>query len=201
KGVTRICINPQTLNDHTLQSIGRKGSTQEVLYWVTKAQEQGFEVNMDLICGLEGETIAHFEKSLYGVLGASPDNITLHTLCYKRGARNQKIVYNPYVNQMMDFGYRVLLQNGYHPYYLYKQKNALDNLENVGFAKSGKECLNNITTMADCMPTVGVGAGAISKYFLQGGKIERQPNPLDVKVYLQRLDSIVTKKREVINHL
>jgi len=199
--IDRICINPQTLNDKTLKSIGRLHSSTAVIDCYKIASEFDWDINMDLICGLQGESDIDFKNTLDEILALAPSNITLHTLCKKRGATDKKLDYNPYAKQMLEYAYLELEKAGYRPYYIYKQKKAIDNLENCGFSKVGKECIHNITTMADLVPTVGVGAGAITKYFLQNGKIGRKPSPLDVKLYLERWDDILKTKESIVNSL
>ena len=63
---------------------------------------------------------------------------------------------------------------GYIPYYIYRQKNTVDNLENVGFAVPGTEGLYNIYMMEEIHSIFAVGAGAVSKMVSHSGdKIER----------------------------
>ncbi len=196
-GVNRICINPQTFNDKTLELLGRKHTGQDVIDKYLMAKED-FIVNMDLIAGLDGESVEDFKYSLDKAVELSPDNITVHTLCIKRGsylAEESQRLSGDKVEEMVDYARERLLDNGYLPYYLYRQKYMAGNLENVGYAKAGKACVYNVDIMEEISNNVACGANAISKRVFNGGeRIERCASPKDVVTYLNKLERIKEDK-------
>lgn len=197
-GVTRICVNPQTFSDETLKRIGRNHTAAEAIEKYLLAKED-FSVNMDFIAGLEGEDFSTFEKSIKKAIELSPDDITVHSLCIKHGAylaEEKDRVDCAEIEKMVEFAEKALSDAGYRPYYLYRQKYMAGNLENVGYAKPGKECVYNVDTMEEISSTVACGAGAISKRVdFGGGRIERLASPKDVKTYLGKISEIEEKKK------
>ncbi len=191
-GVTRVCVNPQTLNDATLERIGRRHTSGDFFRAIDTAQSFGFDINCDLIAGLDGETANDFTVSYEGVKRLRPHNITVHSLSKKNGS---EIRFDPSENTsaaaMTDYAFSHT--DGYAPYYLYRQKRQACNLENVGFSVKGKECVNNITTMEETVGVVACGAGAISKYVGASG-IARFANIRDVKLYMERFDEKLNDK-------
>jgi len=196
-GVTRICINPQTFNDHTLEVLGRRHTAKDVEEKYLLAKND-FIINMDLIAGLEGESVEDFKRSIDKAIELSPDNITVHTLCIKRGsylAEKEDRLSGESVSKMVDYAYGRLIESGYNPYYLYRQKYMAGNLENVGYAKPNTACVYNIDVMEEISSTVACGANAISKRVFNGGeRIERSASPKDVVTYLQKIDKIKSEK-------
>ena len=199
-GVTRICINPQTFSNKTLELLGRKHTAEEVVEKFYMAKDD-FIVNMDLIAGLNGESQEDFENSIRKSIGLSPDNITVHTLCIKRGsylAEEEHRLSGEAVDKMVDFAHSQLEANGYSPYYLYRQKNMAGNLENVGYSKAGKACVYNVDIMEEIASNVACGANAISKRVFNGGeRIEREASPKDVITYLNKLEVIKERKTKL----
>ena len=201
-GVTRICINPQTFNDNTLQLLGRnhKASEIEKKYALAKGS---FDINMDLIAGLPGETISDFKYSLDKAVALSPEDITVHTLCIKKSsylAMEESRLNGDSVSEMVDYSYKTLAKNGYMPYYMYRQKYMAGNLENVGYCKEGKACVYNVNVMEEISSTVACGANAISKkVFNSENRIERLASPKDVKTYLEKIDTILSNKKNFFN--
>ncbi len=198
--VNRICVNPQTFNDKTLELIGRRHTSQDVIQKYLLAKED-FIVNMDLIAGLPGESAQDFKNSLDKAIALSPDNITVHTLCIKRGsffAQNSQIIDDNGVIEMIDYAQEKLTQNGYNPYYLYRQKYMTGNLENVGYAKKGAECIYNVDIMEETTSIVACGAGAISKKVnFNSDVIKRVPAPKDVITYISKVDKLIEDKEQL----
>lgn len=198
-GVTRISVNPQTFNDETLKRIGRNHTGADVIRAFELAKHD-FSVNMDLIAGLPEETSEIFKSSLEKTITLNPDNITVHTLCVKKGSRLAEITNGLSAGDCeacVEFAHERLNESGYNAYYLYRQKYMAGNLENVGYAKRGKECVFNIDTMEEIANVVACGANAISKRVKNmGERIERYAAPKDVKTYLNKLDEILRKKEE-----
>lgn len=195
--VTRICINPQTFNAETLKRIGRKHTPEETIEKYLMAKKD-FSVNMDLIAGLSGETAEDFYKTLEKAIELSPDAITVHTLCLKRGSslsENTERLFGEEVEKMVAYAHKRLQETLYTPYYLYRQKYQAGNLENVGYCKEGKQCVYNIDVMEEIANNVACGANAISKMVYNGGeRIERYASPKDVKTYIEKIDAIIKGK-------
>ncbi len=198
-GVTRISINPQTFNERVLKNIGREVSNSSVFQAYSLALKYGFEVNMDFIAGLPKESLTSFKKSMDTVIELSPHNITVHTLALKRGAILNKddIDNSGTVKKMIDYSAEILRKNGYTPYYVYRQKNCADNLENVGYTLPGSLCKYNIDTIEETTNVLAVGSGAITKKVGYDGNIVRQSNSKDLFDYIYRVSEYIQKKTEL----
>jgi len=204
-GVTRVSVNPQSLHNKTLQNIGRLHTAQDFFTAYEIAKKHYFDINVDLIAGLQGEKQKDFLYTLDRILDLKPENLTIHTLCQKRGSeaiinnqncRGDGLWLMPKVSDMIDDSISKLTQVDYRPYYLYRQKNALDNLENIGFSLPNKQCVNNITVMEEILSVIACGAGAISKrIFIKDNRIERLATPKDIKCYLERKEEVLKKKK------
>ena len=200
--VTRICINPQTFLDKTLVELGRNHTAQDVVDKFNLAKND-FIINMDLIAGLTGESVQDFKSSIDKAIELSPDNITVHTLCIKKGstlAQTEQRLSGRDVSDMVDYAQKRLLENGYNPYYLYRQKYMAGNLENVGYAKDGTACVYNVNVMEEISSTVACGANAISKRVYNGGeRIERSASPKDIPTYLGKIEKIKQEKAKLFS--
>lgn len=205
-GVTRISINPQTMNQATLDIIGRKHTVEEIREVYDMARELGHDnINMDLIIGLPGEDAAEVRHTLDEIKAMNPDNLTVHTLAIKRAAylnmykeRYADLTFGD-ASKMLHMTSSFAAEEGYVPYYLYRQKNMSDNLENVGYAKPGKECIYNILIMEEKQTILALGAGASSKFvFPETGRIERVENVKDVKEYVTRVEEMIERKERFI---
>lgn len=197
-GVTRISINPQTFCETTLKRIGRKTTNQQIFDAYMLAMEFDFVVNMDIIAGLSEERLGIFKRTIKTLLELYPQNITVHTLSIKNAAqiRGQEQKFENDVPKMIDFAEKTLIENGYKPYYIYRQKHQLGGLENVGFCRDGTVCVFNVDSMEDTSSVVAVGAGAISKrVFNLENRIERQPNCKFINDYIDRIDEMIEKKQ------
>ncbi len=199
-GVTRICVNPQTFNDKTLERIGRSHTALDV-YKKYDLAKGLFDVNMDLIAGLDGETFDDFKFSLDKAIELSPEDITVHTLCIKRGSKlseTEERLSGEQVSKMVDYANESLLSAGYNPYYLYRQKYMAGNLENVGYCKDKKACVYNIDVMEEIAQNIACGANAITKRVFNGGeRIERTASPKDVPTYIQKINEILDRKNKL----
>ncbi len=169
-GVTRISVNPQTLNDDILANIGRAHNTDDFFKAYELAKNSGIrDINVDLIAGLPGESIESFKNSLDKICELSPTNITVHTFYAKRAAevvKKNKDVYrlaDIETCAAVDYSQKKLLSCGYLPYYMYRQKNTVANLENVGYSKPGHEGIYNIMMMDEIHSVFGAGASAMTK--------------------------------------
>lgn len=202
-GVNRICVNPQSFNDTTLEKIGRKHTAAQTLQAYEMALKYGFDINIDLIAGLADESVADFEKSLGCSISLNPANVTVHTLCLKSGAKLKEEVNRLNVegiSEMIALSREKLSAALYQPYYLYRQKYQAGGLENVGWAKSGKACVYNIDVMEEIGDNVAVGANAISKRLFNGGaRIERLASPKDIPTYIAKSDQIIADRLKLFN--
>jgi oxygen-independent coproporphyrinogen-3 oxidase len=204
-GATRISINPQTFEDEILQRIGRKHTAQQVRDAYQMAVDMGFsDINMDFIAGLPGDTLEGFSKTMEEAVSLSPSNITVHTLSIKRSSDLytanglDESLKQMQTAQMVEYAYQILTKNGYEPYYLYRQKNTLQNLENVGYSKKGYEGLYNIFIMEEVHTILAVGASGVSKLIHPGSvKVKRVFNYKYPYEYLDGFDEILRRKEEV----
>ena len=204
-GVQRISINPQTMNDCTLQLIGRHHSAQEIVACFAMAREIGFEtINADLIAGLPGENKEMFMQSLREVIALAPENITVHTLSVKKGSRLAEgadgffMPPEEEVKAMVEGANAVLQRQEFLPYYLYRQKYQSGNLENVGYAKEGHVGVYNIDMMEETASICALGAGAISKrVFGAEHRIERAPNCKSIYDYIARIEEMIERKKKL----
>lgn len=196
-GVTRISINPQTFQDKTLEIIGRGHTAKEIYCAYESARKYPFLINMDLIAMLPRETSQEFEDSLSKTIALSPDNITVHSLCLKKGSRLklEKFPQNETFQaaQSTDIAFDTLMEAGYFPYYLYRQK-YMSGGENCGYAKEGSVCVYNIDNMEETTSVIACGAGGISKR-VEGTKIERSADFKDIITYLKRFEELTENKK------
>ena len=205
-GATRISINPQTFSDEVLANIGRKHSAQDILDCYADARRAGHEdINMDLIAGLPGDTVEGFEHSLRQAIALQPENITVHTLTLKRASRivieDQKENDYADVAAMLEKCH-LLAEAGYRPYYLYRQKNTLQNLENVGWCKPGHEGYYNIYIMEEVQTILSAGAGGSTKLVADGGKrMQRIFNFKYPNEYIQRFAEVLERKKEWLSFM
>jgi len=199
-GVTRISINPQTFVDSTLKRIGRKHTSKDVIESYKLALPYNFSINMDIIAGLPGETLRGFKKTIQTVLDLYPDNITVHTLAIKRGSDlydAELDVKKDETEKMVTYAHNELMKKDFKPYYIYKLKNQTDGQENVGFFMD-KLCVFNIDSMEEVSSIIACGANAISKrLFSLENRIERQANVKFAKDYIERIDEMIERKREL----
>ncbi|MBE5816456.1 MAG: coproporphyrinogen dehydrogenase HemZ [Clostridiales bacterium] len=205
-GVTRICINPQTLSDKTLSLIGRAHTSQDFFNCFYMARELGFHnINTDIILGLQSETQADMLNTLEGLIALSPEGITVHSLAKKHASIINQLSVNIYESSDIDFVslsadiYGRLFESGYIPYYLYRQKYTLGNAENVGFIKPGHACIYNIRMMDDRCSVLAAGAGAVSKmYYGDNMLLERQCNYKYAPDYIEKIDIQIENKLKML---
>lgn len=201
-GASRISVNPQTMCDNVLKAIGRKHTAADVVSAFKTARRLGFDnINMDTIAGLPTDTPEGFGHTIETLCGLDPESITIHTLTVKRSsnlfAEEEKNI-DSHISEMVSFGQKKLLDTGYIPYYLYRQKNTAENLENVGFAKAGYECLYNIYIMEEAQTILAVGAGGSTKLVnTETGKIQRLFNYKFPYEYISRYDKMAAKKEGI----
>ena len=210
-GVTRISVNPQTMNEETLRIIGRKATAAATIEAYKLAREVGFDnINMDLIVGLPGESIDDVRDTLDKVRELNPDSLTVHSLAIKRASRLAQVIdemgYETISNSddIMELTGQVAESMDMHPYYLYRQKNMTGNFENVGYAKDTKAGIYNILIMEEKQSIVALGAGTVTKRVYPvadgddaTGRIERCDNVKDVKLYIEQIEEMIDRKRNL----
>ena len=210
--VTRISINPQTMNDETLKMIGRGHNSKDVIEKFNLARSMGFnDINMDMIIGLPGEGIKEVLHTKEEILKLHPDSLTVHGLSLKRAS----ILYENFIlkkgiqvkkqAELADMyeESRILAKKlGLHPYYMYRQKNMVGNMENLGYSRKGAECIYNIQMIEDKQTIIALGADAVSKVvFLEEGRIERFANIKDVREYVSRIEEMIEGKIKLLDSL
>ncbi|MGE5582057.1 MAG: coproporphyrinogen dehydrogenase HemZ [Bacillota bacterium] len=203
-GVTRICINPQTMQEQTLRRIGRNHSVTDIFSAVRIVREfPNISLNMDLILGLPGEDGSAFWQSLQQVLLLDPEAITVHTLAPKRAAAWRKDFQSLELAAVGDLpdafwkAVRLLKEKDYHPYYLYRQRFILADQANIGFAKQGWENVYNIQMMEERQTILGLGAGAVSKWVIGPDfKVFRLQNPKCPATYSNLIRRQIVKKAQ-----
>lgn len=202
--VGRISINPQSFTDSVLEAIGRRHSSQLTVEKYNLAREIGFDsINMDLIAGLPTDTLESFKNSVDKAIELGADNITVHTLALKKSAsivtENESDTLSAQnIREMLKYSHEALRENGYHPYYMYRQSKSLGNFENVGWCKEGKECFYNVLMMEEYQSIFSVGAGAVTKLRTDDGKvIERIFNFKYPFEYISRFELIEDKKKRI----
>ncbi|WP_127587807.1 coproporphyrinogen III oxidase [Paenibacillus koleovorans] len=213
--VDRISINPQSFTQLTLDKIGRHHTVDETIEKFILSREMGMDnINMDLIIGLPNEGIDEFQHTLDETAKLLPESLTVHTLSFKRASKMTKnrdqyeVAERDEIGDMMKMATHFMDENKYVPYYLYRQKNMLGNLENVGYSLEGRESLYNIVMMEERQTIIGVGCGAVSKVLYpkqldaEGNevrKIERFPNPKEPSVYNQAYREYLDKKLKLMD--
>ncbi|RGX13110.1 coproporphyrinogen dehydrogenase HemZ [Paraclostridium sordellii] len=200
--VTRISINPQTMNDETLVKIGRDHNVNDIVDCFKLARSLGFDnINMDIILGLVDENLDMVRNTLEKIKELNPESLTVHTLAIKRASTlkenldKYELTRYEEMIKMIELSMEYAKDMGLNPYYMYRQKHMLGNLENIGYAKEGFECIYNIQIMEEKQSNLAVGAGAISKYvYVDEDRIERTDNVKNVELYIERIEEMIERK-------
>ena len=208
-GVTRISVNPQILSDEILESIGRRHTVDDFFRAYDIAVGSGIkDINVDLIAGLPNDNFANFAYSVDKIIELAPSNITVHTFCVKKASdvlRENSGVYSLSggdAAKCVSYSQLKTKFAGYRPYYMYRQKNTVGNLENVGYAKEGSEGMYNIFMMEELHSIFAVGAGAVTKlvdYRRPGdehSRIERLFTPKYPYEYLEQAQKLSDEEHE-----
>lgn len=205
-GVTRISVNPQTMNEQTLRFIGRQATAAQTVESYKLAREVGFDnINMDIILGLPGEEEKEVTDTIEKIVSLQPDSLTVHSLAIKRASKLRQYIEKNGMSELtgsdavMDIAAEGAGKMQMQPYYLYRQKKMSGNLENVGFAKEGKYGIYNILIMEEVQTIVALGAGSITKRVYPDGRIERCDNVKDVNLYMQQLEEMIERKRQLFS--
>lgn len=205
-GCTRISINPQTMNDGTLNRIGRKHTSRDIIDKFNMARDAGFDcINMDMIIGLPGEGYEEMLHTVKEILALQPDNITVHTMAIKRASILNEKKYYDHNQSLLDAYNDVsseIRKSGMYPYYMYRQKNMVLPMENIGYCTCGKEGIYNVQMIAESISILALGADAVTKLvYPKEKRIERVGNVKDVREYIKRIDEMIEKKKEAIELL
>lgn len=204
-GVTRISINPQTMNDNVLAAIGRKHMAKDTVNAFELARKIGFNnINMDLIAGLPTDTFDSFKATLDEILKLDPESVTVHSLSMKRAStlntsgKHSDIESGATAAKMVNYAREILESNGILPYYMYRQSKTVGNLENVGYAKSGFEGLYNVYIMDETHTILACGASAVTKLKDNTQKnIKRIFNFKYPYEYISGFDELISRKTEI----
>ncbi|CRK83555.1 coproporphyrinogen III oxidase [Neobacillus massiliamazoniensis] len=207
--IDRISINPQSYTQETLKAIGRHHTVSETIDKFHLARSMGMNnINMDLIIGLPGEGTTEFKHSLAETEKLMPESLTVHTLSFKRASEmtknkeKYKVADRGEVEKMMELAKDWTVSHGYVPYYLYRQKNILGNLENVGYSLPNQESIYNIMIMEEQQTIIGLGCGAASKFIdPDSGKITHFANPKDPKTYNESFEAYTEDKIKILDEL
>jgi oxygen-independent coproporphyrinogen-3 oxidase len=206
-GVSRLSINPQSMNCDTLRTIGRHHTPQQIIEAVDMARKIGFDnINMDIIIGLPGEVLADVEHTLKEIGRLNPENLTVHTMAVKRASKIKEasqefeLPDSVTVSRMLEITAQAAVEMKMHPYYLYRQKRMVGQLENIGFAKAGHDCTYNIQMIEERQTILGLGGGAGSKFVEPGTwYLTSLYNPKDPQSYIERIDELIAKKISALN--
>ena len=203
-GVTRISVNPQTMNQKTLDLIGRRHTVEQVKDAFYLAREVGFtNINMDIILGLPEETTQEVQHTVNEIVKLQPDSLTVHSLAIKRASKLSRWIEEKGISMLnnteetMQIAMQGALQLHMQPYYLYRQKNMSGNFENVGYATEGNYGIYNILIMEEKQTIVALGAGSITKRVYGDGRIERCDNVKDVGLYIEKIDEMIERKKKL----
>lgn len=207
--IDRISINPQSYIQETLKAIGRHHTVAETVEKYHLARSMGMNnINMDLIIGLPGEGIPEFSYTLEETEKLMPESLTVHTLSFKRASemtknkQKYKVAERSEVEGMMELAETWTAEHGYKPYYLYRQKNILGNLENVGYSLPEQESIYNIIIMEEQQTIIGLGCGASSKFIHpETGEIAHFANPKDPKSYNDSFEAYTNEKINILEQL
>ncbi len=207
--IDRISINPQSYIQETLKAIGRHHTVEETIEKFHMAKEMKMNnINMDLIIGLPGEEVPEFAYTLEETEKLMPESLTVHTLSFKRASEmtqnkeKYKVANRTEIEKMMNLAESWTSEHGYAPYYLYRQKNILGNLENVGYALPGQDSMYNILIMEEVQTIIGIGCGAASKFIHpKTGKITQFSNPKEPNAYNLTFKEYTEKKIDILEEL
>lgn len=204
--VDRISINPQTVNDEVLKTIGRKHTAQQFFDAFELARKCGFDnINTDLIAGLPTDTTESFKNSLDSIVRLNAECITVHTLCMKRASRlttegvTLDLQQARDAREMLAYTQNILGQNEYIPYYMYRQSRMVGNLENVGWSKRGFESLYNVYVMDETHTILACGSGGVTKLKRNNPDyLERIFNFKYPYEYIDRFDELIQRKSGIM---
>jgi oxygen-independent coproporphyrinogen-3 oxidase len=201
--VGRLSINPQTMNQKTLDIIGRQHTVEDIknIFGIARAIGHN-NINMDIILGLPGETPMDVENTMSEIAKLNPENVTVHTLAVKRASRlketieGYEFIDTDSMEKMLDITSYYAKNMGLYPYYMYRQRNMVGNFENIGYCKPETECIYNIQIMEEKQTILSAGAGSTTKIVYEQGKIDRIFNVKSLEDYINRIDEMIDRKKD-----
>ncbi len=204
--VDRVSVNPQTMQQRTLQRIGRFHTPEDILQMYGDLREAEIPcINMDVIIGLPGETVDDVSDTMEKVLALKPDDVTLHSLALKKGSRLKlhldeiSLPEDGEVRKMFDEAMRAVCRQGLIPYYLYRQGYQSGQLENIGCCRPGAESMYNIQIMEEKQTILGIGGAAVSKIVSPSThRLKASFNPKEITVYLDQCDHYIEKRASLL---
>lgn len=208
-GAGRISVNPQTMNDATLQLIGRSHTSAELSDIYNTAHDMGFCINTDIITCLPTEGMDEVIHTMECLQKMRPENLTVHTLALKNSSKLREVYGDEKIrammpddktaNDMVEYCKNAAHDAGYTAYYMYRQKYMRGNLENVGYTLPGYACIYNIDMMEETVSIMAHGAGSMSKRIYNGRslRVERIPNPKDIATYIGKMDKVYEEKERL----
>jgi len=206
--VSRVSVNPQTMQARTLKLIGRQHTPEQVVTMYHALRAAGIpHINMDLILGLPGETAADVADTMQKVVALQPDDITLHALAIKRGSRLKLIMQEKHVDlpsdretrRMSEVALDYIARAGMQPYYLYRQGYMSGDLENIGCCRPGAEGMYNIQIMEEHQTILGIGGAAATKVVDPRTLVMQSTfNAKDLKTYLRDVDIYIAKRAALL---
>ncbi len=203
-GITRISLNPQTFSNATLRQVGRNHSAEDFLYWYEYIKTNySWEINTDIILGLPHENLTDVYNTVRQIEKLQPNNFTIHTLAYKKNTALYEDVERYYqkthlVGQMMEVAEQTAQAMGMHPYYLYRQRYILGNMENIGYTRENQACLYNVLIMQEKHNVLGIGPTATTKIVNEAGNLERFFMPKNISIYLENIQEYIEKRAATI---
>ena len=209
--VSRVSVNPQTMQQRTLQLIGRRHTPEAIVSMYRALREAGIpHINMDLILGLPGENAEDVRDTLEKVTALEPDDITLHALAIKRGSRLKLIMEERHVDlpndeetrRMSEVALGFMRRGGWQPYYLYRQGYMSGDLENIGCARPGSEGMYNIQIMEEHQTIIGIGGSATTKVVdKRAGRLKSVFNAKDLTTYMRDIDIYISKRNALLDEV
>lgn len=207
--ITRVSVNPQTMQEKTLKYIGRNHTVQDIIDMFYKIRKANIpSINMDVIAGLPGESPRDMESTMEQLAVLNPENLTVHTLAIKRGSAlkehlaEYRLPNAEETREMLQIANNIAQRMHMKPYYLYRQKYMTGNMENIGFCKEGTECLYNVQMIEERQTIIGMGPAAATKAVnTSNWHLDSFYNPKDLKTYIQNLETYLAKRRKILSEL
>lgn len=200
--VDRISVNPQTMQEKTLQIVGRHHTPADIVNTFNDIRRLSTaKINMDVILGLPGETPTDVHDTMTTIIALAPDDITVHALAIKKGSRlkmelnSVALPDDETACQMAKEAEALLAAADYRPYYLYRQGYMSGQLENTGYCKDNNASIYNIQIMGERQTILGIG-GAASTKIVSGisEPLHTLFNPKDLKTYLENVDKYIARR-------
>ena len=214
--VTRVSVNPQSMQQRTLDRIGRRHTPEDIIRAFNELRANSdWQINMDLILGLPGENVEDVRDSIDKVLSLKPDDVTVHALALKRGSRLQMNL-DDEVNSIEDFNLpsdetvremasisdSLIRGAGYEPYYLYRQGYMSGQIENIGYCRNDAVGIYNVQIMDERQTIIGIGGAATTKVVdFKRNCLQSSFNAKDLLTYIRDVDYYIAKRSDLLNKI